>query len=90
MKINDSGRIGSVNPYKRSVEALHAGQVSKKDKAKDEVKISAEAKELLGTQSPARSEEKTLHLEELKRSVASGTYHVDAGKVAEKLLPYLK
>lgn len=89
MKINDNGRIGNVNPYKKSGESAFAQAAGKKGKAKDQVEISAEAKELLGAQGN-RTEEQSLRIDQLKSSVASGTYHVDAGKIAEKLLPYLK
>ncbi|MEW9702584.1 flagellar biosynthesis anti-sigma factor FlgM [Paenibacillus sp. SI8] len=90
MKINDNQRIGAVNPYKKSGDATFAHAAGKKGKAKDQVEISAEAKELLGVQGSARTEEQARRIEDLKGSVASGTYQVDARKLAEKLLPYLK
>ncbi|MCY9665111.1 flagellar biosynthesis anti-sigma factor FlgM [Paenibacillus alginolyticus] len=90
MKINDNQRIGAVNPYKKAGDAKFAFTTGKKDKPKDQVEISAEAKELLGVQGSARTEEQAKRIEELKSSVASGTYHVDAGKLVEKILPYLK
>ena len=34
--------------------------------------------------------ERAQRIGELKQSVSTGTYHVDAGKIAEKLWPYLK
>jgi negative regulator of flagellin synthesis FlgM len=86
MKINDTQRIGSINPYKRSNDHKAVGGSDKKGK-KDEVQISQEAKELLGAQG---TEEQRKRIEELKRSVAAGTYHVDARKIAEKLYPYIK
>ncbi|OCT13147.1 flagellar biosynthesis anti-sigma factor FlgM [Paenibacillus pectinilyticus] len=89
MKINDNGRIGAVNPYKKTGDATFAQAAAKKGKAKDQVEISVEAKELLGAQG-IRTEEQSQRIEQLKASVASGTYHVAAGKIAEKLLPYLK
>ncbi|GFZ97600.1 hypothetical protein GCM10008018_49820 [Paenibacillus marchantiophytorum] len=87
MKINDNQRVGAINPYKKAGDAAFTQAAGKKGKPKDQVEISAEAKELLGA---SRTEEQTLRIEQLKTSVASGTYHVDAGKIAEKLLPYLK
>ncbi|MDR6553611.1 flagellar biosynthesis anti-sigma factor FlgM [Paenibacillus qinlingensis] len=89
MKINDNGRIGAVNSYKKTGDASYTQALGKKGKAKDQVEISAEAKELLGAQG-IRTEEQSVRIEQLKSSVASGTYHVDAGKIAAKLLPYLK
>ncbi|WNQ11597.1 flagellar biosynthesis anti-sigma factor FlgM [Paenibacillus aurantius] len=92
MKINETPRVGNVNPYKRQQqEAREALTTGKKGKAKDEVQISAEAKELQeahGTQQSAELRSK--RIAELKQAVSTGTYHVDAGKIAEKLLPYIK
>jgi negative regulator of flagellin synthesis FlgM len=90
MKINENGRIGAVNPYKKAGEATSAQAAGKKGKVKDQVEISAEAKELLGASGSVRTEEQSLRIESLKNLVSSGTYHVDAKKIAEKLLPYLK
>lgn len=86
MKINETNRIGGTNPYQKQSEFRTEG--AKKAKQKDEVQISAAAKEMLTT-SKLNSTERTERLNELKQSVASGTYQVDAGKIAEKLLPYL-
>lgn len=90
MKINDNQRIGAINPYKKAGDAKFAHATGKKDKPKDQVEISAEAKELLGVQGNPRTEEQSRRIEDLKSSVASGTYRVDANKIAEKLLPFLK
>lgn len=84
MKINDLHRIGAVQQYRRQAET-HPAQVGNKQKSKDEVQISAEAKELLGA-----GQQNTERIEQLKQSVQEGTYHVDARKIAEKLLPYLR
>jgi len=56
---------------------------------KDEVQISSEAQEMLES-SRAESSERAERVKELKHAVQTGTYHVEAGKLAEKLLPYLK
>ncbi|MFC5448793.1 flagellar biosynthesis anti-sigma factor FlgM [Paenibacillus aestuarii] len=90
MKINDNQRVGAVNPYKKASDMKFAQTMGKKDKPKDQVEISAEAKELLDAQGTTRTEEQTRRIEELKASVTSGTYHVEAGKIAEKLLPFIK
>lgn len=90
MKINDNQRIGAVNPYKKTGDAKFAHAAGKKDRPKDQVEISAEAKELLDAQGSARTEEQSRRIEELKTSIASGTYHVDAKKIAEKIFPFLK
>ncbi|PZD97832.1 flagellar biosynthesis anti-sigma factor FlgM [Paenibacillus sambharensis] len=87
MKINETNRIGAVNSYQKQQDH-RTGQVNKK-RQKDEVQISAEAKQLL-TSSRVNDPQQAERIEKLKQSVATGTYKVDAGKVAEKLLPYLK
>lgn len=89
MKINENQRIGSINKYKQTSESRSVSGTDKK-KLKDEVQISTEAKELLGNASAVRSSEQNQRIEELKESVSSGTYHVEAGKIAEKLFPYIK
>ncbi len=86
MKINESNRIGGANPYSKQSE--FRSESAKKAKQKDEVQISAAAKEMLST-SKLGGAERAERLSELKQSVESGTYHVDASKIAEKLLPYL-
>ncbi len=87
MKINETNRIGAANPYLKHNEARVAS--TGKARPKDEVQISAAAKEMLSN-SQTHGAERAKQLEQLKQSVASGTYHVEAGKIAEKLLPYLK
>lgn len=87
MKINETNRIGAANPYQKQND-LRADD-KKKARQKDEVQISEAAKEMLST-SQISSPERSKHINELKQSVASGTYHVEAGKIAEKLLPYLR
>lgn len=89
MKINENQRIGAVNPYNKSLDSKFTYAAGKKNKPKDQVEISTEAKELLDAQASFRSEEKIRRLDELKESVSSGTYKIDANKLAEKLLPYL-
>lgn len=83
MKINETSHVGGVNPYRKQAGGSLPISDVKKSK-KDQVQISTEAMELLDQ---TRSSEK---IAELKKAVASGTYQVDAGKVAEKLWPYIK
>ncbi|WP_159885430.1 flagellar biosynthesis anti-sigma factor FlgM [Paenibacillus puerhi] len=88
MKINRTDQVGAVNSYKKAHESASPANLQKK-KQKDQVEISAEAKELLnGTQGV--TETSGSKLEELKASVQTGTYHVDARKLAEKIFPFLK
>jgi negative regulator of flagellin synthesis FlgM len=86
MKINGTNRVSAVNQYKKTHESQGASPVGKKGKLKDQVEISNEAKELSGIQGPEHAEK----LSSLKKSVASGTYLVDARSLAEKLFPFLK
>lgn len=86
MKINETNRIGGTNPYQKQAE-IRTESASKARK-KDQVQISAAAKEMLTTSKLSQAE-RAERINELKQSVASGTYQVEAGKIAEKLLPYL-
>jgi negative regulator of flagellin synthesis FlgM len=83
MKINDTQRIAAANSYRKSTEDKVAQTEGKKLKKKDEVNISPEAQQLLGASTAKQ------HIEELKQSYQTGTYHVEANKIAEKLLPYI-
>lgn len=87
MKINETQRIGAVNPYQKQndQQTSNAGRKRKTD----EVQISAEAQEMLSS-SRVSGADRTKLINELKQSVSSGTYHVEAGKIAEKMLPFLK
>ncbi|MCH1640515.1 MULTISPECIES: flagellar biosynthesis anti-sigma factor FlgM [Paenibacillus] len=89
MKINETGRVGAINNYQRQVESQRKDTDSKA-RRKDEVSISAEAKELLKAQEGGISPERAERIEELKTQVSSGTYHVETGKIADKLAPYFK
>ncbi|GMK38258.1 hypothetical protein PCCS19_13120 [Paenibacillus sp. CCS19] len=89
MKINETQRLGAVNPY-RNKNDLRAAQTNNKQK-RDNLQISSEAMEMLQSQNVenAKSPERQKQLDELKNQVSTGTYHVESGKLAEKLLPYL-
>lgn len=91
MKINDMNRMGGVNPYRKQMTPSQAGQAGKKNRAKDGVQFSEEAMKLLESQGTAATDPaRAAKLNELKASVTTGTYKIDAGLVAEKLLPYFK
>lgn len=86
MKINDTQRIGAYRTYQQQTEARTNQATGKR--RKDEVQFSAEAMELLGAQrtdDPNRAQ----RIESLKNEVRSGTYTVDAGELAERLLPFV-
>jgi negative regulator of flagellin synthesis FlgM len=92
MKINDTGRIGAMNSYQRQIDSQRQ-EVNNKAKRKDEVSISAEAKELLraGEEMQMKgSSERAERIAELKEQVSTGTYRVETGKLVEKLIPYFK
>jgi negative regulator of flagellin synthesis FlgM len=90
MKINESQRLSSIQAYRAGKQSQEAkAAAGGKSARKDNIQISAEAKELLEAQRlnvGNRSEK----LEDLKQAVQSGTYQVGADKLAERLLPYLK
>lgn len=87
MKINESQRISALNQYQKLNESRASG--TSKKAQKDAVQISAEAKEMLSS-SQTNNADRAKQIEQLKQSVSTGTYHVEAGKIAEKLLPYLR
>ncbi|HZG56548.1 flagellar biosynthesis anti-sigma factor FlgM [Paenibacillus sp.] len=89
MKINESGRLSSIQAYRAGLQAKDAKAAAGKGAQKDNVVISAEAMEMLEAQRIGGSE-RAERLEALKHSVQTGSYHVSTERLAEKLLPYLK
>lgn len=87
LRINPIIRTNSVNPYQQ--QDAKAKEVNKRNQ-KDEVRISPEAKELLGASNKAERGQDVDKVQRLRNEVAAGTYHVDANKIADKLLPYLE
>jgi negative regulator of flagellin synthesis FlgM len=73
MKINETGRINPINPYHKHGDGQLAAS-GRKEKKKDEVSISPEAKELQELQSSASAEETNRQkIEDLKQAVQTGT-----------------
>lgn len=90
MKINETGRIGAINSYKRTADSKQPHSANVKGK-KDEVQISPEAKELLEVRNSDNVQAaRAQKLEELKQSVSTGTYNVETGKIVEKLWPFVR
>ncbi|MDF2721736.1 MAG: hypothetical protein K0Q59_1411 [Paenibacillus sp.] len=89
MKINGINRVGGTNPYARQDTKL-TDLKGKRERQKDEVQISAQAQELLSAQGGVDAELRAQKVQELKQSVSTGTYQVEARQVAEKLYPYLQ
>lgn len=89
MKVNETGRVGGINPYQRNLEPRdHLSD--KKGKMLDQVSISTEAQEMLDAQKRVVDPARVERLEQLKHEVSTGTYSVDNKKIAEKLVPYFK
>lgn len=89
MQINDINRINRMNSY-RSQSGVHSKSESgKKSAGNDQVHISEEALRLLDSQDKTQDPARSQRIQELQQSVSTGTYHVDAGKIAEKLAPWL-
>jgi len=87
MKINEPQRIGAINPYQRQNEQKFT-EVSPKKK-RDNLEISPEAMEMLQSQN-IKNNDRLERIDSLKQQVQTGTYHVEANRIAEKLLPYMK
>ncbi|WP_080832521.1 flagellar biosynthesis anti-sigma factor FlgM [Cohnella massiliensis] len=86
MKINQSQRIGAFQAYQSSGEQRAMNAPGKK--LKDEVQISAEAKELLNAKANDRASAEKI--DALKKEVATGTYYVETDKLVERILPFLR
>lgn len=89
MKINETGRIGAINSYQRNIESGRQNE-DKKTRRKDEVSISSEAMEMLQASDRNVNSERVQKIQDLKQQVSTGTYQIDSGKIAEKLMPYFK
>lgn len=84
MKVQDTGRISSIQQYNKT--KYIGNEKSGERKMKDAVEISVQAKELHEMRYTTSADK----LESLKEAVRTGTYHVDAKKIAETLYPYVK
>jgi negative regulator of flagellin synthesis FlgM len=82
MRIERSNHIQPVNPYRQQEAKQEEAKV--KGKGRDQLEISTEALELQRTQESEA--ERAKRIAQLKEQVQSGTYHVDAKLIAEKLL----
>lgn len=90
MKINNIPRSGAIHQYRNNQDSKLDNTQGKKEKQKDELQISTEAKKLHGAQTLSNSNVNSDKVQQLKESVSSGTYVVEADKIAEKLYPYFK
>lgn len=87
MKINETQRISATQQYHRQYAAQRTAKPAMR---KDEVSISTEAKEMLDAQSRVQDSNRSERIQNLKEAVSTGTYEVNAEKVAEKLMPLFK
>ena len=86
MKIYNYG-VNKVNPYQN--QSLKTDQVKKSTlNVTDQLEISSAAKDLQGIKSFA--DERAERIQQLKEQVQSGTYKVDAQKLASDLLKYYR
>lgn len=92
MRINETQRMNAIHSYHKNKDSVTPQNTKQTEKLRDEVQISQEAKELLGAQQSAEAAglSRKQRLEELKRAISDGTYRIDAEKLADKLLPYMK
>ncbi|MFX0560606.1 flagellar biosynthesis anti-sigma factor FlgM [Tepidibacillus infernus] len=86
MKINDINRIQGISRYQQQINQKER-QLKKTESKKDEINISDEAKALLEQTKDVGREEK---INQIKDQIKNGTYQVDSGKVAEKILKLFK
>ncbi|MDN4492193.1 flagellar biosynthesis anti-sigma factor FlgM [Ureibacillus aquaedulcis] len=86
MKITSFG-VNSVNPYNRQQKALKAAE-NKSAVSTDKIEISSAAKEM--SASSTYNSERAQKLQKLKEDIQSGTYQVDAQKVAEDMVNYYR
>ncbi|MCF6410145.1 flagellar biosynthesis anti-sigma factor FlgM [Pseudalkalibacillus salsuginis] len=83
MKINRYGNISN-NPYKQQVNKPAENQ--QQQVKQDKIQISKEALEMQKNNSV--SKERTEKIEQLRKDIESGNYHVDSGKVAKKFFDF--
>lgn len=87
MKINETQRLGAIQYYQKQ-QAMN--RASQKPSRKDELIISTEAQEMLDAQNRVNDPARSDRIADLKKAVSTGTYHVEADKIAEKLLPLFR
>jgi negative regulator of flagellin synthesis FlgM len=90
MKINENGRINSLQAYQKNNVNPKTAK-GEKSASRDAVTISSEALEMarenfVNTEQRARREEKVA---QIKQSVQDGTYEIDARNIAEAILKNL-
>lgn len=87
MKINDTQRITAAQQYQRQYAAQRSAKPAMR---KDELSISTEAKEMLDAQNKVQDPSRAERIQDLKQAVSTGTYDVNAEKLADKLMPLFR
>jgi negative regulator of flagellin synthesis FlgM len=91
MKINEWQRLTSMQTNRSSQHQSDkpSSSVSPKSSVKDEIQLSAQAREMLQVQRKTE-ESRSDAIEALRIAVENGTYEVDPKQLAEKLMPHLQ
>ncbi|RNB53859.1 flagellar biosynthesis anti-sigma factor FlgM [Brevibacillus gelatini] len=89
MRINEPNRVGMINAYNKTANN-QVGKSQKIPMGKDEVNISTEALEMQRQIEDANAPQRREKVEQLKKQVEEGTYHVPSERIADKLLSFWK
>lgn len=90
MKINEWQRLTSMQTNRPSHQPdKQSSSVSPKSSVKDEIQLSAQAREMLQVQRKTE-ESRSDAIEALRIAVENGAYEVDPKQLAEKLMPHLQ
>ncbi|MFF0828392.1 MULTISPECIES: flagellar biosynthesis anti-sigma factor FlgM [Brevibacillus] len=89
MRINEPNRVGMINAYNKTGNN-QVGKSGKIPMGKDEVNISTEALEMQRQVEDVNSPQRREKVEQLKKQVEEGKYHVSSERIADKLLSFWK
>ncbi|MCC8438690.1 flagellar biosynthesis anti-sigma factor FlgM [Brevibacillus sp. M2.1A] len=89
MRINEPNRVGMINAYNKTGNN-QVGKSGKVPMGKDEVNISTEALEMQKQVEDVNSPQRREKVEQLKKQLEEGKYHVSSERIADKLLSFWK
>ncbi|MED1784215.1 flagellar biosynthesis anti-sigma factor FlgM [Brevibacillus fortis] len=89
MRINEPNRVGMINAYNKTGNN-QVGKNGRVPMGKDEVNISTEALEMQRQVEDVNSPQRREKVEQLKKQVEEGKYHVSSERIADKLLSFWK